>query len=152
MASLSVLLSPGGGAATISAPISLSVTGLPDGATYTFSPTAIASGSAATAVSLSVQLPANSASSHSASPLGRVVAPLELALLLLPFAAFMRKAGRGFRGLSVFLLAACLIGAAALSGCTSVTTPQTYTVLVTGVETGPAGTISRSAIVTLMVE
>jgi hypothetical protein len=144
---------------TFPAAVTLSVSGLPTGATYTFSPATLTAGSGATAVTLTIRIPPLTAREQ--LPRGidrdssRGLAPFTLALLLLPFAAKMRRAGKRCRRLMLMLLLmASGVGATVgLSGCGTGNgyfgqPPQSYTVTVTGT----SGTLSHSATVTLTVE
>jgi hypothetical protein len=170
-------MSPAGGA-TFPSTVTLSLTGLPGGATYTFSPSTLAAGSGTTTVTLTIQLPQSvalvspmsidgksiriaaaplaTAKTNSTRDRSHKLAPLALAILLLPFAGGLRKAGRRLRRAILLLL---VIGAAigtiaGLSGCGSsgsgffAQAPQTYTLTVTGT----SGNISRSTNLTLTVE
>ncbi len=78
----SFTIAPSGSATTFPAAVNLSVSGLPAGATYTLSPTLIASGAGATNVTLTVNVP-TTAEMH--DPFAHY-APIALGLLLLPFA------------------------------------------------------------------
>jgi hypothetical protein len=88
------------------------------------------------------------------SPLALRLAPLSLALLLLPFVGRLRRAGKRFsRMLSVLLLLGAGFAAmAGLNGCGSggflSQAPKSYTVTVTAT----SGTLSRSSNVTLTVQ
>jgi hypothetical protein len=190
--STSLTLLPGGtgtftltmspsGAATFPSTVTLTLSGLPSGATYSFSPTTLAAGAGTTTVTLTIQLPqavavasplridgkgieiGMSSTAQLATPnrdlsedRGRKLAPLTLAILLLPFAGGLRSSARKLRRAFLLLL---LIGAAVgtiagLGGCGSsgsgffAQAPQTYTLTVTGT----SGTLSRSANLTLTVE
>lgn len=151
---------------TLPAPIALTISGLPTGATYTFSPSTLPAGSGATTVTLTIQVPATTASAHTGEgsgrnnvqnskvEMGRRIAPFTLALLLLPFAGRTRRAGRRLaRTLSLLALLALGLTTAALTGCGSnsgffLQPQKTYTVTVTAT----AGSLSHSAPVTLTVE
>ena len=142
-------------AATFPAAVTLSVSGLPPGATVTFSPATLPAGSGTTTVTLTIQLPQTAAALHPTHDLGCGLAPFALALLLLPFAGRLRRAGRRFgRTVSLLLLlGAGLAAAAGLSGCGSASgffgqQQTTYTVTVTG----SSGALSHSTTVTLTVE
>ena len=106
-------------------------------------------------MTLTIQLPQTVAALQPTHDLGRGLAPFALALLLLPFAGRLRRAGRRLgRTVSLLLLlGAGLAAAAGLSGCGSSSgffgQPQTtYTVTVTG----SSGALSHSTTVTLTVE
>jgi len=167
------------GATTFPAAVTLSLTGLPSGATYVFAPATIASGACTTTVTLTIQVPQTSAtalpirirgngieingtgtgqkamasSGHSSA---HNLARFALALLLLPFAGGMRRAGKKLgRAMPVLLLILAGITATmGLSGCGSTGSgffaqaPQTYTLTVTGT----SGTLSHSTNITLTVE
>ena len=180
----SVVVLPGGTAtftftvapidgSTFPAAITLTVGGLPAGATFAFSPATLAAGAGATTVTLTVNIPQTQASarpytlypgaqlagnSHGGKGGGGLagrMAPFALAILLLPFARRMRRTGKRLgRTMSVLLLLAA--GAASMAwigGCGSnsgyfAQAQKTYTVTVTGT----AGALSHSATVTLTVE
>jgi sugar lactone lactonase YvrE len=179
----SVVVLPGGTAtftftvapidgSTFPAAINLTVSGLPAGATSTFSPSTVAAGAGPTTVTLTIDIPQAQASAspytlHPGSQLagndhgGKVgglggrLAPFALALLLLPFAGRLRRTGKRLgRMMSVLLmLAAGVTTMTWIGGCGSnggffAQQQQTYTVTVTGT----AGALSRSATVTLTVE
>jgi hypothetical protein len=158
------------GATTLPANILLSVSGLPQGATYIFSPASLTAGESATQVTLTVSLPQTQTSAAARHPglrptpnhpdtasgtfAGRM-APFALAFVLLPFARRLRGAGRRMgRMLSVILLiVAGMAAVAGMSGCGSASgffaqQGQSYTVTVTGT----AGALSHSATVNLTVE
>jgi hypothetical protein len=158
------------GATTLPANIVLSVSGLPQGATYIFSPASLTAGESATQVTLTVNLPQTQTAAAARHPDLRPtpnhpdtaggkfavrMAPFALAFVLLPFARRLRGAGRRMgRMLSVLLLIVAGIAAVAgLSGCGSASgffaqQGQSYTVTVTGT----AGGLSHSATVNLTVE
>jgi hypothetical protein len=156
-------VSPTDGATTFQSAIDLTVSGLPPGATYSFSPSAtIAAGAGTSTVTLIIQTAqggatvgqVNSGGGASGNLVSRL-APFSLALLLLPFAGRLRKTGKRFSRLIslLLLLAASAAAVAGVSGCGSNIgffgqKPQTYTVTVTG----NMGTLSHSAKVTLTVE
>jgi hypothetical protein len=158
------------GATTLPANIALSTSGLPEGATYTFSPATLTAGEGATQVTLTVTLPQSQPTAANLRPdirrpaspqnashgtvSGRI-ASIALALILLPFAGRLRRAGRRIsRTLSVFLLIlAGMAAAAGISGCGSnnhglSAQQQSYTVTITGT----AGTLSHSVTVNLTVD
>jgi hypothetical protein len=142
-------------AATFPTAVTLSASGLPLGATATFSPATLAAGSGTTTVTLTIQIPQTGAALQPTHDLGRRLAPFALALLLLPFAGRLRRAGRrlGRAASLLLLLGAGLAAAAGLSGCGSSSgffgqQQTTYTVTVTGT----SGVLSHSTTVTLTVE
>lgn len=135
-------------------PITLAATGLPAGATVTFTPSAITLGTSSTNVTMQIQ----TAQTQGALQ-GRMSKTVALALLLLPFAARVRRRTRGMRLLTLSLV--CLAGLAAvgaLSGCGSGSgffgqQPQSYNIVVTGSATGASGwKLQHSTNVTLSVE
>jgi hypothetical protein len=156
------------GSTTFPATVTLSASGLPTGATYTFSPATLAAGAGSTQVTLTIQLPQVSAGAlppvvrHTAAPAelaqnkpASKLPFLALALLLLPFTRRMRRASRKLGRLLPLLL--LLIGGLAaisgLSGCGSSSgyfgqAPATYTITVTGT----AGSLTHSTSVTLTVQ
>ena len=163
------------GATTFPAAVTFSLSGLPAGATYTFSPATIPAGSGTTAVTLTIQIPQSSAAAQPMHIFGNTrqemlasgdpkvgpyaqhkMAPLALALLLLPFAGRMRRLGKKLgRAVTVLLLVvAALTATVGLSGCGSggsgffAQAPKTYTLTVTA----SSGSLSRTANLTLTVE
>jgi large repetitive protein len=142
-------------ATTFPASVALAVSGLPAGATATFSPATLPAGSAATTVTLTVELPAATAALDRERGTGKL-APFALALLLLPFGGCMPKSAKRLgRVVSLLLLLGAGISAmAGLTGCGAsdnrniVQTQQTYDVTVTGT----SGTLSHSATFKLTVE
>ncbi len=162
---------------TFPSPITLTVSGLPAGATYSLSSATLGAGQPGSSVTLTVNIPQTVAGASpvtvhpgstqlagntnggtgrgkSGSMVARL-APFSLALLLLPFAGRLRRNGKRLgRMLSVLLLlAAGMAAVAGISACGSMTgifaqQQQTYTVNVTGT----ANALSHSATVTLTVE
>jgi hypothetical protein len=160
---------------TFPANIVLTASGLPAGATYSFSPASITAGEGSTTVTLTIVLPQTNAGTRqvavrpsiqlatnsggkSGGKGGSVVrrlAPFTLALILLPFAGRLRRAGSRLRR-TVSLLLFMLAGMGAitgLSGCGSGTgffaqPPEAYTVTVTAT----SGALSHSFTFTLTVE
>jgi hypothetical protein len=139
------------GSPTFPAAVTLTVTGLPAGATYTLTPATIAAGAGATSVTLTITAPVVKAKLEH-GPVGRGLAPMMLALVFLPFSRKLRKrAGRlGSVALLLLLSAGVLT---TLTGCGYSTgffaqPAQSYTVTVTGT----AGALSHSTTVTLTVE
>ena len=106
--------------------VTLSVTGLPTGATGTFSQTTLTPGSSSASAVLTVSVPASTTlNQRPASPFrgaSRALAPLMALLLLLPF----RKVRKTARRISLLLILALSLGAMlSLSACG---TPATNTV------------------------
>lgn len=145
-------LNPSGGD-TFPTEITLSVSGLPTGASYSFSPSGLAVGAGAIAVVLSVQLPQTSATAQPAAGLGRGIAPLFLALLLFPFAGGSRRPWFRRTLSVVLLLTAGIAAVTGINGCGSSNEvlserQHTYTVTVNGT----SGELSHSIAVNLTVE
>jgi sugar lactone lactonase YvrE len=132
-------------------PVSFTVTGLPAGATASFTPSSVAADGGSVPVQMTVQtlstLAHNGKSGN--SPFGRGIV---LALLLLPF-GMKRRVREKLKG-RMLLLVLLLAGAtAAVSGCASnngfmLQSPQTYTLTVTAT----SGTLQHSQTVTLIVQ
>ena len=157
------------GAATFPAIVTLSASGLPTGATYTFSPATLAAGAGATQVTLTINLPQVSAAVQ-APALRQTAAPvamaqnkpasklplLALALLLLPFTRRMRIASRKLGRLLplLLLLVSGLAAITSMSGCGGKASgyfgqaPAAYAITVTGT----SGALTHSTSVTLTVE
>jgi subtilase family serine protease len=145
---------------TFPAAVTLTASGLPTGATASFSPASIPAKATATTVALTILVPQTSAQTQTASGIGDNLTfrltPLSLAIVLLPFAGRFRREGKWLtRTMSVLvLLGLSLAAAVGASGCGSpVKFPsgnqqQTYIVTVTGTE----GTTSHSSTVTLTVQ
>jgi hypothetical protein len=154
-ASFNFIVSPVGSARLVSA-VTLSLSGLPVGATYKFSPEVILAGGPATGVDLVIQtsLGGSSASwnvepSDDGSQRGT---PMLLTMLLLPWLAIqsLRRRKRFVSGLlAAVLFAGLTLGAVvSLGGCASSPQPRTYYLVVT--ET--SATVTHSFNPTLTVE
>jgi hypothetical protein len=154
IATYPLVFSPVGGT-TFPAAVSFAVSGLPAGATATFTPPTLAAGSGTTNVSLSVQLPQQTATRSRSREPGRGFAPVALGMLLLPFAGKMRRTSKRL-GRLVCLLLLLLTGAAAVTGLTGCGSqnglfaqPQhTYNLTVTVT----SGALSHATTVTLTVQ
>lgn len=143
------------GATTLAAPVALTVTGLPNGATASFSPATAPGGAGTTPIVLTVNGPPITSSLHRpinpANP-SRREAPALFALLLLP-ASFLARRRRSIARLLVLLVG--IAAATGLSGCLSnqstgyyAQVPETYTLTVTGT----SGTLKHTVQVTLTVD
>jgi Bacterial Ig-like domain (group 3) len=144
------------GANTFLSDLNLTVTGLPPGTTYTFTPATITAGSGTTSVVLDITT-SNSLSAQNRMPKGDPMSqrglPIALGMLGLFGLGVVRKHGRRMpRMLVVFLLLlGSLLPVAGLSGCAGgyfTLTPTTYSVSVTGTE----GSIQHTATATLVVQ
>jgi YVTN family beta-propeller protein len=147
-------LSPSGGV-TLPAAVSLTASGLPAGATATFSPQALPAGSPQSNVTLTIEVPQTATNLHWQNHLGKSIPLVLWGILLLPFASQLRKNGKQMGRLIclLLLLASTVAIAAGLSGCggsssTTSQTPQTYTITLTAI----SGSLSHSTPVTLTVE
>jgi hypothetical protein len=133
--------------------VTFTATGLPPGATVTFTPTTVAANAGPTPVSLSVQ----TASIVGMNKLERNATSIALGLLLLPLAGArrMRRNGRA-AGRYLFLMLVLLTGAVATAGLTGCGSgngffghaPQTYNITITAT----SGTIQHSVNTTLIVQ
>jgi hypothetical protein len=134
--------------------VNLTVTGLPEGTTYTFSPETVTSGAGSTGVTLNLKtsdkLQARNSAPRTPGSQGSTIALGILGLAGLGTARRYRR--RMPRMLfTLLLLAGSLLPVAALTGCAGgyfTLKPTTYTVTVTGTE----GTIQHSATATLVVQ
>ena len=138
-------------------PVTLSLTGLPPGATATFTPPSVNLGTGPSNVQLTIQTAAT-ASVHYPALFGG--GTLSLALLLMPFSVsrrLRRRAGR-MKFLLSFGMLLSLGGVAALSGCGSGSglfgqPPQTYTINLIGTANGTNGaTLQHTTSVTVTVQ
>jgi hypothetical protein len=133
--------------------VTFTATGLPSGATATFTPTTVAANGGPTAVNLSVK----TASVIAMNRVGGGVGSIAWGLLLLPLfgARRMRRNGRiaGRYFSLIFVLLAGIIATAGLTGCGSHNgffghAPQTYNITITAT----SGTIQHSVNATLNVQ
>jgi hypothetical protein len=160
--SLSILPTAGTG---LPAPVTLTVSGMPEGATAIVTPSSwtrltrtswlLTANTPLSGIALTVQLPSAKASLDEKVAPGRKLPLVLWGLLLLPFAGKMRRTGeRLSRMLSVLLLLiAGMTAMSARSGCGSASgffaqQQKTYTVTVTAT----SGSLSHSTTVTLTVE
>jgi hypothetical protein len=134
------------------AAVSFSVSGLPTGATATFSPASVGIKGGAQTVTLSIQVPASLAANRmplSSSPLARNGALL--ALLVLPI--FLRRRVRSGIGRGLLLALVCcgsLFAISGLTGCSG-TSSRVFPISTITV-TATAGTVQHSASVGLLVQ
>ena len=137
-------------------PVNFSLSGLPAGATGTFSPASIAANGGAETVSLTIQT-ASASASNAVSPLDRRLAPIALGLLLLPLigARRLRRSGKTLGRMLYLglLIIGGAIGTGVLSGCGSSNgflgqAPTNYTVTVTAT----SGTVQHTASVNLNLQ
>jgi len=146
------------GLSTFPSNITLSLNGLPAGATYSFTPSTILAGTGAQQDVLTISVPPTTTVGkvEPAAGFSGKLPTLALALLLLPFAGRLRKNSKRLsRLLSILLLVvAGLTASIGFSGCGANIggffgqQPQTYTVTLTGT----SGTLSHSTTITLNVE
>jgi len=158
MATYALLIGPTIGT-TFPAAVTLSVSGLPPGATATLTPKALAAGAGPTKVSLTVHVPSQSASllrrSILALQLSAQSPPMMLGMLFLPLAGRIRRSA-GKHGRLALLLLLALFGTSliGLTGCGSkdsgfLGNAQTsYTLTVTAT----SGALSHSTTLTLTVQ
>jgi hypothetical protein len=166
--STSVTVSPGGKAVftlavtpasgtTLATPVTFSVSGLPTGATGTFSPATVAAGSGATIVTLTVDVPSDSASLPQSGRSERQLLAASFGLLVLPLVSLLRKKGRGVQtwmGMIVLGLAATALisggcgGGKSSGGGGTKGQPQSYTLTITAT----SGSLSKATTVTLTVQ
>ncbi len=142
-------------------PVTLSVTGLPPGATATFTPQVITIGATPTSFTMTIQTAATGASldPNGFFGTGYRSETIALGLLLLPFSRRMRRKVRSIRLL--MLCAALVLSLAAISGLAGCGASsgyfgqpsQSYTINVIGTATGPGGaTLQHLTTVTLTVQ
>jgi hypothetical protein len=161
----SVTVSPGGQAVytfsvtpptgdVFAGPITFTVAGLPPGATATFSPATVHGGGGVATMAMTVSVPPSAELQPTPKPFGGGSLPIALGLILLPFAARLRKARQGLSRMAclVVLVLAGLSLATVLTACggssKSSAPPQAYTLTVTGT----SGSLSNTFTVTLTVE
>jgi hypothetical protein len=136
--------------------VTFAVSGLPPGATSTFSPSSIAANAGPQIVTMTIQTAASTATAQPPSPPsgGRHMAPISLAFLLLFGTAGMRRRGRNLKRL--LGMAILFVGGAAatltLNGCAAngffAQPPQNDTVTITTT----SGSVQHSTAVTLNLQ
>jgi hypothetical protein len=143
------------GTTTFPGNVNLTISGLPDGTDYTFSPATVSGGSGSTEVTLNLKTSKSlKASNRTPSRPGSYDrSSIALGVLGLAGIGAVRRYRRRMPKLLValLLLAGSLLPVASLTGCAGgyfALTPTTYTVTVTGTE----GTIQHSATATLVVQ
>ncbi|NYF53550.1 hypothetical protein [Tunturiibacter gelidoferens] len=133
-ASYTLMLTPGSGT-TFPDPVAFSVTGLPTGATATFSPATLPAGSGATSVTLAVQTSNSQTARDEKSPSTRPFAPVAFGLLLLPLVGMRKRLRQIPRQSAMLAFAALSFAAISLSGCSSNGSSsqlaKSYTIVVT---------------------
>jgi hypothetical protein len=143
-ASFSLMLSPGAGA-TFPDTILFSISGLPPGATATFSPATIVAGSPVTTVMLSIQTSSTQTARNENPFSGNPTVPVTVGFLLLPLLGLkpLRKRFRKMSHFSLLAVAGVSLGALlmGLSGCAggasnppSIQPAMNYTVVVTATD------------------
>jgi sugar lactone lactonase YvrE len=153
-ASYALNVQPIAGAFTF--PITLSATGLPPGATLTFTPSTITLGASPANFTVAIQTAATGASITPHSLFGD--GAIALSLILLPFSGRTRRRFRGTKPLTLcvaLLLSLAAIGG--LAGCGSTgffaQPTQSFNINITGTATGIGGaTLQRSSTITLTVQ
>jgi hypothetical protein len=136
--------------------VAFSASGLPAGATATFTPQTLAAGSKSTTVTLAIHLANQILSSNPAHPLGRGLALAMIGgMILLPFGGKTRRSARRagrFAGLLLLILAAtgAVLGLAGCGGTSGYFGQQqrNYTVTVTAT----SGALSHTTTVNFNVE
>lgn len=162
VATYKLAFGPSGGT-TFPAAVTLTVSGLPAGATATVTPSTIPAGSGPTNVTLAIQTSTTVASAFgNQGSLDRTLSPALFSAVLLPFAGFLPwrkgqrngKSSRASALLGVTLLAlACCVAVGGLSGCGSKNSgylgARSQTTMVT--VTATSGQLSHSTTVSLTV-
>jgi hypothetical protein len=158
---INVSTTPAGSSSTFPTPVTFTVTCTscsggtwPTGVTATLTPTSLSSSGPVT-LTITTTLLASLSPANEGPGIGKRMAPLALALLLLPFVRRLRRAGRRLTqiGLALLLAVLSLAVATGLSGCGSTTgffgsAQKTYTVQVTGT----SGSYTDTTSVTVTVE
>ncbi len=145
------------GVTTFENAISFTVSGLPAGATATFSPATINAGSSATNVALSVQVPQQTAILYPSVKLHRSMEVIALSVLMLPFWGKRVRRGKGrvphAFGITLIFSGLILVGLIGCSGggngsTSSPPPPQTFALTVTA----SSNALSETVPVTLTVQ
>lgn len=152
-ATYKMTVTPPSGATTDSA-ITFTVSGLPSGATSSFSPATVPANSGATDVTLSITVPAQSAAAHDSS----IRFPLALGLLVLPLLGLRRNLRGAKRIWLIVMLAVAATTAITVAGCGGGSSggssggggsqSQTYNLTVTAT----AGSLTHTTKLTLTVQ
>jgi uncharacterized repeat protein (TIGR03803 family) len=138
------------------AAVTFTVSGLPSGATATFTPSSIPANGAAQSVILSIQTPAKQALDGDRL-LNRKLTPIVLAFVLLPIAVWRHKQKlRGYRtllGSSLLTVIAAVALCVGFTGCggketSSTQTSQSYSLVVTAT----SGAVQHSSTLTLIIQ
>jgi hypothetical protein len=154
-------VSPLSPATTFSTEVNLLANGLPTSATYSLTPTTVAEGAAATAVTLTIQLPQTVSDRRPPDMVGGNLtfgmAPIALGILLLPFAGKLRSTGKrlGRASSTLLPLVPLMVVMIGLGGCgatNNIVSPTSQAKSYTVTVKGTSGTISESTAVTLRVE
>jgi streptogramin lyase len=136
---VSLTLAPNAPATVLPLPVTFTAGGGPQNTSYTFTPSVVPAGSGSTTVSLTINIPIDYVAKNDApaapgqnNNTKLPVAPLALALLLLPLSGKLRKAGKRMsRMVALMLLAVAGIAATAtLIGCGS-NSAAVYEIVVT---------------------
>jgi hypothetical protein len=145
---------------TFNFPIVLSATGLPPGASVTFSTQTVTPGANPVSFTVTVQTAVNQGLLHRGRTAGG--GSVAFALLLLPFMRRIRSRARQMkrlRGVTLFsALLVCIVILGSITGCGTDTgffeqQPQSYNMTVTGAATGSNGyVLQHNASVTLAVQ
>lgn len=154
---LQLIVAPTAPATTIPEPVTMGAIGAPQGSTYAFSPAVITAGSGTTTVTLTITVPIQFVAQNDVpqtpgqknNGTKLPVVPLALALLFLPMAGKLRKAGKRMsRMVALMILAiAGITATATLIGCGS-NTKAIYEITVTGT----SGILSHSTSFDIVVE